>query len=128
LPIIVNIMLVTLAIDFAGTKFITILMTLAVLYLLCWDYDRLRGILPRRPARRGGRGARVAVAYLVVCAAAGVAGFLALAALRIGNVQDLGLRGAVMAGLAGALFGLVCAWHLRGIPDASDDAAAGLVP
>lgn len=127
-PIIVNIMLVTISIDFAGTKFITILMTLAVLYLLCWDFDRLKGILPRRPARRAGRarrGVRVAVGYLVGFAAAGVTGFLALAALHIGNVQDLGSRGAIMAGFASALFGLACAWHLRGIPDVDDDVAPG---
>lgn len=128
-PIIVNILLVTISIDFAGTKFITILMTLAVLYLLCWDYDRLKGILPRRPVRRGGRarrGVRVAVGYLVGFAAAGVTGFLMLAALRIGNMHLIGPRGAIAAALAGALFGLACAWHLRGIPDADDDVAPGL--
>jgi len=116
-PIIVNIMFVTLAINFAGTKYITILMTLASLYLLCWDYDRLKGILPRRPERSGRRFGRLAAVYAFGFAAAGVAGFMVLASLRLANTQLMGTGGAVAAAVAGAIFGVVCAWHVRGIPD-----------
>jgi hypothetical protein len=41
-PIILNIFVITVSIDFAGTPVITGLMLLACTYLLCWDYDRLR--------------------------------------------------------------------------------------
>jgi hypothetical protein len=44
-PIILNIFVITLAYDFNGTPVVTGLMLLANLYLLGWDYHRLRGIL-----------------------------------------------------------------------------------
>jgi uncharacterized membrane protein YphA (DoxX/SURF4 family) len=43
-PIILNIWLLTLSLHFRGTWVITSLMLLACLYLLCWDYDRLKGL------------------------------------------------------------------------------------
>ena len=45
LPIIVNVTVVTWSIGFAGTVYVTALMLLANIFLLCWDYDRLRYIL-----------------------------------------------------------------------------------
>nr|WP_295922911.1 DoxX family protein [uncultured Dyadobacter sp.] len=44
-PIILNICVLAYAVRFEGTR-ITTLMLLANLYLLCWDYDRLKYILP----------------------------------------------------------------------------------
>ncbi|MCI0487822.1 MAG: hypothetical protein L0229_14615 [Blastocatellia bacterium] len=44
-PIILNIFVITVSMHFAGTPYITVLMLLANTYLLCWDYDRLRGIV-----------------------------------------------------------------------------------
>lgn len=44
LPIGVNIFVITLSFDFNGTPIVTGLMVLATIYLLGWDYDRLRGI------------------------------------------------------------------------------------
>ena len=44
-PIILNICILAYATRFEGTR-ITTLMVLANLYLLCWDYDRLKYILP----------------------------------------------------------------------------------
>ena len=41
-PIILNIFVITVSVGFQGTPFITGLMLLANLYLLCWDYDRLK--------------------------------------------------------------------------------------
>ena len=51
-PIILNIFIITVSIGFQGTPFITGLMLLANLYLLCWDYDRLKCLLARRPPRQ----------------------------------------------------------------------------
>jgi len=45
LPIMVNIFVITLSYDFRLTPVVTGLMLLANIYLLCWDYDRFRGIL-----------------------------------------------------------------------------------
>lgn len=44
-PIIVNICVLTYATRFAGTRLVT-MMVLASLFLLIWDYDRLKHILP----------------------------------------------------------------------------------
>jgi len=44
-PVILNICVLAYAVRFEGTR-ITTLMVLANVYLLCWDYDRLRYVLP----------------------------------------------------------------------------------
>jgi uncharacterized membrane protein YphA (DoxX/SURF4 family) len=44
-PIILNICILTYAVRFEGTR-ITTIMLLANIYLLCWDYDRIKYILP----------------------------------------------------------------------------------
>lgn len=44
-PLILNIFVVTVSLDFRGTPFITGLMLLANIYLLCWDYDKLKPLL-----------------------------------------------------------------------------------
>ena len=48
-PIILNIWAITVSMHFRGTWVITSLMLLANLYLLCWEYDRLKRILPWVP-------------------------------------------------------------------------------
>lgn len=47
-PIILNICVLTYATRFAGTR-LNSMMLLASLFLLCWDYDRLKYILPFKP-------------------------------------------------------------------------------
>jgi uncharacterized membrane protein YphA (DoxX/SURF4 family) len=44
-PLILNIFVITVALDFRGTPFITGLMLLANIYLLCWDYDKLKPLV-----------------------------------------------------------------------------------
>lgn len=44
-PIIFNICILTHSLNFTGTRVITSLMLLANLYLLCWDYDRVKFVL-----------------------------------------------------------------------------------
>jgi uncharacterized membrane protein YphA (DoxX/SURF4 family) len=44
-PIILNICILTYSVRFEGTR-MTTLMVLANLFLLCWDYDRLKYVLP----------------------------------------------------------------------------------
>jgi uncharacterized membrane protein YphA (DoxX/SURF4 family) len=41
-PLILNIFIITVSMNFAGTPFVTGLMLLANLYLLCWDYHKLK--------------------------------------------------------------------------------------
>lgn len=44
-PLILNIFVITVSLGFRGTPIITGLMLLANLYLLCWDYDKLKHLL-----------------------------------------------------------------------------------
>jgi uncharacterized membrane protein YphA (DoxX/SURF4 family) len=50
-PIILNITVVTWSVGFKGTIYITPLILLASIFLLCWDWDRLRWII-FEPAER----------------------------------------------------------------------------
>lgn len=47
--IVLNVFLITLSYDFRLTPFVTGAMLLATLYLLLWDYDRIRGLFAGRP-------------------------------------------------------------------------------
>jgi uncharacterized membrane protein YphA (DoxX/SURF4 family) len=44
-PLILNIFVITVSLDFRGTPIITGLMLLANIYLLCWDYDKLKHLI-----------------------------------------------------------------------------------
>jgi uncharacterized membrane protein YphA (DoxX/SURF4 family) len=48
-PIILNICLLSLAVCFDGSMLTAPLMVIANAYLLCWDYDKLKWILARKP-------------------------------------------------------------------------------
>ena len=48
LPVIVNIFVITLALHFTGTPVVVGVMLLADLYLLFWDYDRLKSVISPR--------------------------------------------------------------------------------
>jgi hypothetical protein len=50
LAIATNIVVITLALDFGGTPVVTVLMFVAVLGLVAWDYHRWRGVLIAGPA------------------------------------------------------------------------------
>ncbi|MCW3103269.1 MAG: hypothetical protein JWO09_1709 [Bacteroidetes bacterium] len=51
-PIILNICILSLAVRFEGSWVSSPLMVLANLYLLCWDYDKLKFILPFSPDKK----------------------------------------------------------------------------
>jgi hypothetical protein len=47
LPILLNVVVLTWSLNFTGTVYITTMMLVANVFLLCWDYDRLKRILFR---------------------------------------------------------------------------------
>ena len=49
-PIVLNIFVITVRIHFQGTPFVTGLMLLGSIYLLCWDFEKLR-LLLAKPAQ-----------------------------------------------------------------------------
>ncbi|MEM6380951.1 MAG: DoxX family protein [Bacteroidota bacterium] len=50
-PIILNICILSLSVRFDGSQITSPLMTLAVLYLLCWNYHKFKFIFPFSPSR-----------------------------------------------------------------------------
>lgn len=56
-PIILNICVLAYAVRFEGTRIVT-LMLLANIYLLCWDYNRIKYILPFKQVKEDGYSAR----------------------------------------------------------------------
>ena len=118
-PIILNIVLINLSMEFGGTLWVTLLMLLACVYLLCWDYDRVKVLLPRREARAGRFGRSE---YGLWAAAGAVAAAGALVGSRVvgyGWERALGglpLLNLLLVAAVGAVFGLVVAWHVRRLP------------
>jgi hypothetical protein len=48
-PVIVNIVVITVSMEFKGTPAVTVMMLMANLLLLAWDYHRWRGLLTTQP-------------------------------------------------------------------------------
>jgi hypothetical protein len=108
LPIILNIFVITVAVGFGGTQIIAGLMLLGNIYLLCWDYDRWKDLMPRRVGDR-----HLGLPSTIGFALSALAGFwgvvtLHMARLRHGDmiVPGLVVTGAAVAALAIAWFNI----------------------
>ncbi|HET9450006.1 MAG TPA: hypothetical protein VFO83_03955 [Aggregicoccus sp.] len=89
-PIVLNIFVINVAIDFEGTKVVTGFMLLACAFLLCWDYDRWKALVPGFGAPGQTPGERHLGLELVVLAA-GAAGLVGLG-LAMGAIATLERR------------------------------------
>jgi hypothetical protein len=115
-PLILTITVVTWSIGFVGTKWVTLLMTLACLWLLLWDYDRLCALLPFKRTAGGGFGAREYALQAGLWGVAGAAAGGLAVAIHLANTHEHPwLIPTLLTGL-GAAFGLAVAWHLRRLP------------
>jgi hypothetical protein len=113
LPIIANIFVITWSMQFRGTWVITGLMLLANLYLLCWDWPRLRGIfLPPAASAPAGPASRSRWLEIPVWAGLAAIGWGALAAIGLGSTpRTLGAAGFALAAAGGAALGALTVWH-----------------
>ncbi len=113
LPIIVNIFAITVAIgpSFGGTRLVTGAMLLGNIYLLLWDWDRWRHILPSAPAARTRHGDLLPALGLSIAAGFGLLGVTGahLARLR-GRPYGGPLTLVALAALVG-MAALVTAFH-----------------
>jgi hypothetical protein len=114
-PIILNICLLTISVGFRGTWVITTLMLLANTYLLCWDYDKLKVLLPFGHKIAGNVTGKDFLRESAFWGLAGAAGFGLLMLINIGNMQRAGVTGIAIFFLLGCIFGLVSVWHRRGL-------------
>lgn len=110
-PIILNIFVITISLHFNGTPFVTGPMLLASVFLLCWDYDRLKFVLFPSSVRRF-RPFRVSRLEAAGYGLGTVAGLGVMLWTR-GFVSSGLMRMCLGAGLLAALMVLV-AW-LRGL-------------
>lgn len=114
-PIIVNIAVLTTSVGFEGTWLITLLMSLAALYLVAWEYDRLRPIVfASRETRPGGyRWQFLTIPIFFALGGAAMAVLWKL--LVIGNFSNYAWVAGVLV-VTGFVFGLIVALHYRFMP------------
>lgn len=111
-PIILNIAVLTNAVGFAGTWLVTILMFLASLYLVCWDYDRLKPIFFIKRRVKVNPFKYEFIWLPALGALGGAAAGLAFYSIRLGNFPNY-LNVGLFLSAAGLLFGLFMAVHHR---------------
>lgn len=112
-PIILNIAVLTSSVGFVGTNYITALMLLASMYLVAWDYDRLKPIFF---SQRKENSDRFKYQFLIIpmfFALGGVMFSVMISLLKIGNLRTGAVYLAAILGAVGAVFGLIVALHLR---------------
>jgi hypothetical protein len=115
LPIIVNIAVLTTSVGFVGTWILTILMSLAGLWLFCWEYDRLKPIFfrTREVKPKLMRWQMIAIPAFFAVGGFVMGGLWKL--IRLGNFSNylmisLGLT------VIGLIFGIAVALHYRFMP------------
>jgi hypothetical protein len=108
LPIIVNIVVITAAVGFSGTIVVAGLLLLANLFLLFWDYDRWRAILPGWPAASPARHLGVAATWALYLGAA--LGFFGITRLHLARLRHEGMITPALLVAAGAVLGLAGLW------------------
>jgi len=101
-PIILNVTIVTWSVGFQGTIYLTALMLLASVFLLCWDYDRLRDIVFEPSQRTRLASPKIEgverLGYLIA-GAAGMVMFLPLRGLAPRSVTFVSLGVGAIGGL-----------------------------
>jgi hypothetical protein len=115
LPIIVNITVLTISLGFAGTWVITILMMLANLFLVLWEYDRLKPVVLGTRIERPRRFRFEFVGLPAIFGLGGVLSGLLAWSMRLGNFGNYPVVTGFLAAL-GVIFGLVVTAHFRFMP------------
>jgi uncharacterized membrane protein YphA (DoxX/SURF4 family) len=116
-PIVINICLITISMRFGGTWAITSMMVLANLYLLCWDYDKLKFILPfaQKSAEKVADG-RWLIIERVIWGVFGGIGFSLMMAINPFVHIPFGILWSLAVLLGGAAFSTYAIWHRKKLP------------
>jgi hypothetical protein len=104
-PIILNIFMITVSVGFRGTVVITGLMLLANTYLLCWDYDRWRELLPRRAGDR-----HLGLVSTIGLGIAAIAGFTGVMRLHMARLRHADMIPPALLVTAAAIAALAIVW------------------
>jgi hypothetical protein len=116
LPIIANIAVLTSSVGFIGTDIITALMLLASVYLVAWEYDRLKPLLFFDRQRRAQVFKYEFVWLPLLFAAGGAFAASFFAYFGVGNLHKYFPSALLFLSVAGFVFGLVLAVHHRFMP------------
>jgi len=115
LPIIANIAVLTCSVGFQGTWLLTIFMCLAAVYLVAWEYDRLKPIVfynrEERPRILNYQYITIPAFFAVGGVAMGILWWM----IGLGNFSNY-LSVGIGLTVIGAIFGLVVALHYRFMP------------
>jgi uncharacterized membrane protein YphA (DoxX/SURF4 family) len=103
-PIVLNIAILTWSLNFQGTWVITSLMFLSNLYLLCWDYDKIKLILPFEKSVKTTFNARKSLPIILLWAFGAVFAFKFFAAINK-SFSDAGILGTFCAFIFGSILG-----------------------
>lgn len=112
LPIIVNIAVLTASVGFVGTWLITLLMAFAALWLVAWDYDRLKTILFAKRIQPARTLPMQTILTPIVFAVGGAIMAGLWAYIGLGNFKNYWMIAGLLSGL-GLVFGILVALHLK---------------
>ena len=112
LPIIVNIAVLTTSVGFVGTWLITILMSFAALWLVAWDYDRLKPVLFAKRLQPTRKLPMQLILVPIVFAFGGAIMAALWAYIGLGNFSNYWIIAGLLSGM-GLVFGLIVAVHLK---------------
>jgi uncharacterized membrane protein YphA (DoxX/SURF4 family) len=111
-PIVLNIMIITWSVDFRGTKFITLGMFLANLYLICWDYDKFKAILPFSSGEQKSFNWRKSLPLTILGAISGTLAFGFFMMISPGFAR-LGFGSLFFGFIGGGFVGMLNSWQLQ---------------
>jgi uncharacterized membrane protein YphA (DoxX/SURF4 family) len=111
-PIVLNIAIITIAVGFKGTWVITSLMFLANLYLICWDYDKFKRILPFSTTEQKPINFMKSLPLTILGAIGGVFIFIFIGMINP-SFKALGVFGGIAGFIGGGIIGLLNSWHLQ---------------
>lgn len=110
-PIILNIAVLTTSVGFQGTWIITIFMSFAALYLVCWDFDRLKPILFLHRDKKATIFKNELVWLPILFAGGGMFAYVFPAYFFLQTISLVNLKFILILGGIGFVFGLIIALH-----------------
>lgn len=111
-PIILNIAVLTNAVGFVGTWLITILMTTASLWLVVWDYDRIKSIFFSKGKKKVNLFKYELIWLPLLGALGGMSVGIIFYSIRLGNFSNY-LNVGLFLSAAGFIFGIFMTIHHR---------------
>src|SRR5688572_31697034 len=105
LPIILNIFVITVSVGFGGTAVITALMLLANLYLLCWEYDRWKDLLPGAAGDR-----HLGLLTTLGFGVSAFAGFTGVTRLHLARLRQTDMAGPALLVVIAAAAAIALLW------------------